>query len=401
MIFRPSRWSLATQLAAVLATAVLVCAGIIVVETWVYDWYELSRVIASMPADARHAGEMFERGEVPPPGEIKAIIDFQRKFAEETATRSYLALLFFTLTAAGGAYVVGYFLLRGVGRGLTDVAVAARAVANGDLSVRAHSIRLSSREETALTESFNAMAAALEAADRALKDSTAAIAHELRTPLTVLAGRLHGIQDGVFDAGPEQIDSLIHQVDSLTRLVEDLRTLSLVDSHQLVLDLAAIDLAGVVRPVVAAMAPDLEAAGLTPDCHLRPAPMIGDGQRLRQALSAVLTNAQRYARDSGTLRIETGFDPAGVYLRVLDRGPGLSDGDAARAFESFWRGDASRARSGGGTGLGLAVVRAIAEAHAGTVSLTRRAGGGAAFELRLPPVPPATRAGVDTISTKR
>lgn len=328
-------------------------------------------------------------------------MDFQRLSEENLAARSYLALLIFTLSAAAGAYVVGYFLLRGVGRGLTDVADAARAVADGDLSVRARPIRLSSREETALTESFNAMAAALEAADRALKDSTAAIAHELRTPLTVLAGRLHGIQDGVFDPGPEQIDSLIHQVDSLTRLVEDLRTLSLVDSHQLVLDLAAIDLADVVRPVIAAMGPDLAAAGLIPDCDLRPAPMIGDAQRLRQALSAALTNAQLYARDSGTLRIETGFGPAGVYLRVLDRGPGLSDADAARAFENFWRADVSRARSGGGTGLGLAVVRAIAEAHAGSVSLTRRDGGGAAFELRLPPVPPGNRPGVDAISTQR
>lgn len=401
MIGRPRKWTLATQLAAVLATTVLICAGIIVVETWLYDSYELTRVIASMPADAREAGEMIQRGAVPPPRGIKAMMEFQRTSDENLAARSYLALLIFTLTAAAGAYVVGYFLLRGVGRGLTDVAGAARAVANGDLSVRARSIRLSSREETALTENFNAMAAALEAADRALKDSNAAIAHELRTPLTVLSGRLHGIRDGVFEPGPEQIDSLIHQVDSLTRLVEDLRTLSLVESHQLVLDLAAIDLADVVRPVIAAMAPDLATAGLTPDCDLRPAPMIGDGQRLRQALGAVLTNAQRYAQGSGMLRIETGIDPAGIYLRVLDRGPGLSAGDAARAFESFWRADVSRARSGGGTGLGLAVVRAIAEAHAGSVALARRDGGGAAFEMRLPPVPPGTRAGVDTISTQR
>jgi two-component system sensor histidine kinase AdeS len=171
--------------------------------------------------------------------------------------------------------------------------------------------------------------------------------------------------------------------------------MSLVQSGQLALELAPVDLAEVVLPTIAAMAPDLHAVGIVVETRLRPAPMIGDAARLRQALAAALTNAQRYAPDSGPLTIETGTSPQGIVLRVLDRGPGVSEEIAARAFERFWRGEHSRDRARGGSGLGLSVVRAIAEAHGGSASLTPRAGGGAAFEMLLAVVPPR----LDTVST--
>ncbi|WP_374131866.1 ATP-binding protein [Sphingomonas sp. 28-62-20] len=380
------RWLLSTQLATVLAVSVLICAAIIITETQIYEVYEQTRVMELLSPEARKAVVAFEAGRVPEPNQFRAIMKDQEKIQQGVIDRSNIALFIFTVTAALGAFLVGAFLLRRVGGGLNDVAAAARAVAEGRLDARAGSVRFASIEEDQLTQDFNAMAEALQHADRELKDSTAAIAHELRTPLTVLSGRLHGIQDGVFAAGPDQIDSLIHQVDSLTRLVDDLRTMSLVNSGQLVLDLATIDLAEAIRPVIAAMRPDLEAAGLTIICDLVPAPMIGDAGRLRQALAAVLSNAIRYAPGSGPLWIESGFAAGMVQLRVIDSGTDLTDEAAARAFERFWRGDRSRARSSGGSGLGLSVVRAIAAAHGGSVSLTRRPTGGAVFEMLLPPV---------------
>lgn len=380
------RWLLSTQLATVLSLSMLVCAAIIIAETRIYDVYEQYRIVSQLPPAAIEAGKALEAGQIPPPDQLRVLMAAQRDIQANLQIRADVALFFFTITAALGAFAVGAFLLRRVGGGLNDVAAAARAVAEGRLDARAGSVRFASIEEDQLTQDFNAMAEALQHADRELKDSTAAIAHELRTPLTVLSGRLHGIQDGVFAAGPDQIDSLIHQVDSLTRLVDDLRTMSLVNSGQLVLDLATIDLAEAIRPVIAAMRPDLEAAGLTIICDLAPAPMIGDAGRLRQALAAVLSNAIRYAPGSGPLWIESGFAAGMVQLRVIDSGTDLTDEAAARAFERFWRGDRSRARSSGGSGLGLSVVRAIAVAHGGSVSLTRRPSGGAVFEMLLPPV---------------
>lgn len=396
------RWLLSTQLATVVAVSVLICAAIIITETQIYDIYEQWRVVNALSPEARKAGEAFEAGQVPPPDQIKALINDQKAIQQDIVMRSNIALFIFTITAALGAFGVGAILLRRVGGGLNDVAAAARAVAEGRLDARATSVRFASIEEDQLTQDFNAMAEALQHADRELKDSTAAIAHELRTPLTVLSGRLHGIQDGVFEPGPDQIASLIHQVDSLTRLVDDLRTISLVNSNQLVLDLATIDLADVLRPTIDAMLPDLESAGLTVICNLAAAPMQGDSARLRQVLTAVLSNAIRYAACSGPLEIETGFQSGSAFLRVLDRGPGLSEAAAARAFERFWRADLSRARVSGGSGLGLSVVHAIATAHYGEVSLRPRHGGGAVFDMILPPVPPldVDHDGIDIISTQ-
>lgn len=396
------RWLLSTQLATVVAVSVLICASIIIVETQIFDVYEELRIVSSLPPEAREAGKALEAGQVPEPQQLLALMALQAKIEAEVEMRSTLALLIFTSTAALGAFAVGAILLRRIGGGLNDVAAAARAVAEGRLDARAGPVRWASIEEDQLTQDFNAMAEALQHADRELKDSTAAIAHELRTPLTVLSGRLHGIQDGVFEPGPDQIASLIHQVDSLTRLVDDLRTISLVNSNQLVLDLATIDLADVLRPTIDAMLPDLESAGLTVICNLAAAPMQGDAARLRQVLTAVLSNAIRYAAGSGPLEIETGFQSGSAFLRVLDRGPGLSEAAAARAFERFWRADLSRARVSGGSGLGLSVVHAIATAHYGQVSLRPRNGGGAVFEMVLPPVPPldVDHDGIDIISTQ-
>jgi two-component system sensor histidine kinase AdeS len=389
------RWRLSTQLAGIVAASLLMCSAIVVIETQLFDYYENWRVIHVMPAAARRAADAMIAGQNPAANDVLALVKFQRIADDGYSNRSNVALVFFIITAALGAFVIGTIMLNRLGSGLDSLAEAARAVTKGDLSARAPRPRLASIEETQLIEDFNAMASALERADRELKASTAAIAHELRTPLTVLSGRLHGIQDGVFEAGPDQIDSLIKQIDSLSRIVDDLRTMSLANSAQLALDLAPIDLGEVLLPTIAAMAPDLQSAGVSVETGLQPARMIGDAARLRQALGAALTNVQRYAAQSGSVRIETGTCSRGIYLRVLDRGTGLSDEATTRAFERFWRGEQSRARANGGSGLGLAVVRAIADAHRGTVTLSRRQGGGAVFEMILPPAPPR----VDTTST--
>ncbi len=385
---RRTHWRLSTQMAAVLGLSMLVLAAGVIVATEVYDAYLSARIEAELPEPVKRVNAAIAAKKVPRPDDLDAVIKLDLERITSAATlESSTALLIFTLIAVLFASAFGALMSRRLGQGLRDVASAARQVAGGDLSARAQPIGGASIEEAQLTRDFNAMARALERADRELKDSTAAIAHELRTPLTILSGRLHGIEDGVFDAGGEQIGSLIAQVDNLTRLVEDLRTVSLANSGRLTLSLAAIDLSDEVERVIAALHPDLKVAGLAVVLDLDAAPMIGDAQRLRQALGAVLANAQRYAANSGDLRIETRSTRDAVILRVLDRGPGLSQEAAARAFERFWRGEQSRARHSGGSGLGLSVVRAIAEAHGGTVSLAPRDGGGAVFEMVLPHPP--------------
>jgi two-component system, OmpR family, sensor histidine kinase AdeS len=242
------------------------------------------------------------------------------------------------------------------------------------------------------------MSASLQRAERELAESTASIAHELRTPLTILRGRLHGISDGVFALEPAEISGLLYQVEGLSRLVDDLQTLSLANSNRMILALELTDIGAEVERVLAVMQPDLEAAGLVPMLRLEPARANADGARVRQVIGAVLTNAQRYAAGSGVLRISTRQEDADCVLEIVDHGPGLPSGSDERAFDRFWRGEVSRSRNTGGSGLGLAVVRAIVEAHGGRATLGNHSGGGVIFEMRLP-IDSTKSTGLRTVST--
>jgi two-component system sensor histidine kinase AdeS len=148
-----------------------------------------------------------------------------------------------------------------------------------------------------------------------------------------------------------------------------------------------MELATEVESLLPVIEPDLHALGMRLELDLRPAPVHADPQRLRQMLICLLDNARRYASEGGVVRIETHASGSAGVLRVLDRGAGFPPGGAARAFERFWRSEASRSRQTGGSGLGLSVVRAIAEAHGGRAHAANRPDGGAVLEVRLPASP--------------
>lgn len=267
-------------------------------------------------------------------------------------------------------------------RALGDLAATARRIGAGDLSARATNHRVRIDEIDRFTRDFNTMAALVEKSESERRDSSAAIAHELRTPLTVLGGRLQGMLDGVFPADAKGLSALLAQTHLLARIVDDLRLLTLADSGRLEVRMAPMDLADPVRAVVDGMAPLIEADGLVLTTDLTSAQMQGDADRLGQMVQALMTNAARYG--GAEVHVETGASGPQVWLRVSDRGTGLSPADAPRAFERFWRADHSRGRAGGGSGLGLSVVQAIARAHGGQARYDDRPGGGAMFTVTLP-----------------
>ncbi|MFM9976984.1 MAG: ATP-binding protein [Sphingomonadaceae bacterium] len=379
-----SRWPLTRQISLVFALAMLANAAAIIVISAVWDGYLINKEIAALSPDAQRTFRAIEAGRTVSPAEIASLGKELEPVQGRLEQQSSAVLYGLVGLAALTTFALGYVILGHMGKGLASVAGAARRITDGDLTARAAPIAFASREEAQLTADFNAMAASLQRAERELAESTASIAHELRTPLTILRGRLHGIADGVFALAPAEIDGLLFQVEGLTRLIDDLQTLGLANANRLVLAIDETDLAVELRRVLAATGPDLEAAGLEAVLDLAPAPLRADGARIRQAIGAVFANACRYAADSGPVRISTRIDDGEALLEIVDHGPGLSEGGDERAFDRFWRGEASRSRNTGGTGLGLSVVRAIVEAHGGRATIGNHAGGGAAFEMRLP-----------------
>jgi two-component system sensor histidine kinase AdeS len=184
-----------------------------------------------------------------------------------------------------------------------------------------------------------------------------AVAHELRTPLTILQGTLQGMVDDVFPMEKKALASLLLQAEGLSRIVEDLRTLSLAIDQQLVVQREKTDLAALINAVVASARPMLDAHGMTVERSLAGHVASVDAQRIRQALLALIENACHYAAGGGRLRFELAVESGEARLRVLDRGPGFPPDICARDPKPFLRGEPSRSRATGGTGLGLSVVQ--------------------------------------------
>lgn len=291
-----------------------------------------------------------------------------------------------TLVALLFASVVALHLARRILVPLNSLARSIRLVANGDLSARADTSDRSLGEATMLADDFNALASQLQRTTQELTFWNAAIAHELRTPVTILRGRLQGLADGVFAPDESQFRSLLAQVEGLTRLIEDLRAVSLADSGHLDLHIVEADLAAEVSAMVEFCGQALSAAGQEPVLQLEVRSARCDPVRIRQALLALLDNVRRHAVP-GKIRIRTRAEDDWIVLSVEDDGPGVPEEYASQLFMAFRRlpiANDMPSMDRAGSGLGLAVVAAIARAHGGQANCRRSASGGACFELRWP-----------------
>mgnify|MGYP003575423463 CR=1 FL=1 len=276
------------------------------------------------------------------------------------------------------AIVSGVQLARRILRPLAEISDAARRIANDDLTARAQVEDRTGGEIAGLVGDFNRMAERLETLNRGMVDWNASIAHELRTPVTILRGRLQGVSDGVFAMDERTLTSLLRQVDGLARLVEDLRVVSLADRGPLDRRTELTDRAAMVDELQPATAEGLPAAGFDCEWRLQPATLVADPTRLRQAVLALIENARVHA-EPGRLVIRTEVRGADAVIAVDDDGPGLPE--ALREGVSQLSGeDDARAE---GTGPGLAVARAVAEAHGGRAAY-RPNGRGSTFEISLP-----------------
>ncbi len=262
---------------------------------------------------------------------------------------------------------------------LNSVVDNLRHVAQGDLSVRAVTNDPSLGEASQLVRDFNVMAERLERMERDRSFWNAAIAHELRTPVTILRGRLQGLTDGVFEPSPSLFQSLLAQVEGLTRLIEDLRLVGLADSGHLELRQEDIDLDAEVKAVLQAVEPSLSTAGFHLTCELQGGRAVCDPVRIRQGLLALLENAQRHATP-GPLWIRTRQEQGICHVQVEDSGPGIPESLSGKIFEAFQRGENGTK----GSGLGLAVVQAIGKAHGGDALCIPTPNGGTLFDLSWP-----------------
>lgn len=319
------------------------------------------------------------------------------------ATVDEAASLVFSVGLLGtlGATGIAYWAVTRQFRPLSQVEKTAAAIAAGDLSRRVD-VGNPATEIGRLSRSLNAMLAHIETAFAARTKSEQKMrrfvqdaSHELRTPLVTIRGFSELYRHGALQK-PEEVAAAMGRIESeakrMGQLVEDLLTLARVDEQRPLeyepVDLMLLGNDAAMDARASSPGREIRVVGLDGQ-QPRPAPTVGDEARLRQVVANLITNALRYTPDGSPIEIAVGVAPvihnrSDAVLEVRDHGPGISEEDAARVFERFYRADSSRYRETGGTGLGLAIVAALVAQHDGTVRLSETEGGGATMSIRLP-----------------
>ncbi|HLS02752.1 MAG TPA: HAMP domain-containing sensor histidine kinase [Beutenbergiaceae bacterium] len=316
-------------------------------------------------------------------------VDNEVVYHAELAFRhaSVLSLSVALVAALIASIVVSIMLTRRVTGLLSAVTSAAREVAEGDHSARVPLMNLG-RQFDELAEAFNSMGVDLAEVETTRTRMLGDLAHELRTPLAIIGGYLQAIRDRVRQADEDTLVILQDQVERLTRLSEDI---SLVTTEQDQLTMRHVPvpvttlLAGAYAQAKAqfqgqGVAFDLQVGGMAQDAVLE-----ADPDRLGQVLTNLVDNALHHTSRGERVVLSADREGSWIVIRVSDDGDGIASEHLPHLFNRFYRVDTARDRTRGGSGVGLAIVRAITRAHGGSVTASSAGpGSGATFTLRLP-----------------
>ena len=267
------------------------------------------------------------------------------------------------------AVTLSFFLTRKVLRPLFAMAEVSRKVSLGDFTARAD---ISSKDEIGqFGMMFNQMADNLEKIENLRKTMLVDVAHELRTPLTTVRGYLEGLADGVIPPAKETFSMLKDEILRLVRLVQDFHQLTRAEAAKVYLRREEIDLPHLVERVIELYRHDFEAKSIGVNVDFGgDVPVVqADKDKIVQAIGNIVQNAWRYTPEGGEFRVHADSDKeknmiSFIFSNTCEEFP---KEDVGLIFERFYRADKSRSRESGGAGIGLAIAKALVEAHGGEV----------------------------------
>jgi signal transduction histidine kinase len=336
---------------------------------------------------AEEINQAFSNGNIPaeplgPRAEPQTIVERLVNFPKmELVNRLFRILLSISLVGI----LVGVISSRGLAAPLHNLALAARAVESQDLSQRIEVRGTDEIREVAVA--FNAMAEALEEAEKLRNNMFADIAHELRTPLSVIQGNLRAILDDVYDLDKVEVARLYDQTRQLSRLVDDLHDLALLEANQFSLNLADLNLIDMLEGVIEIYQPIYKDQGVQLFLNVpeKVSTIQGDQARLAQCVNNLLNNALRHTSKGGKVYVDLSEKQNLVEINVRDDGIGIEEDHLPYVFNRFYRVDSDRNRKTGGTGLGLAISQALVTAHGGKlIAESKGIDQGSCFKVSLP-----------------
>lgn len=262
---------------------------------------------------------------------------------------------------------------------MAEVMDAADRVAGGDYGVRVD--ERGTPEMRRLARSFNAMTERLRTSEDHRKDLFADVAHELRTPLSVIRGNAEGMLDGLYPADRAHLEPLIDEIKVMSRLLDDLQTLSTAEAGALRLHRSRVEPGQLVEDVVTAFRSQADDARVSVEARVADGlPEIDvDPVRIGEVLANLMSNALRHTSPDGSVVIAAEPAPDGVSFTVTDTGVGIVADALPHVFDRF-----VKAKDSGGAGLGLPIAKALVESHGGRISAESEAGRGTAVRVFLP-----------------
>ncbi|WP_310828707.1 sensor histidine kinase [Paenibacillus pedocola] len=282
-----------------------------------------------------------------------------------------------------GTYLFSRYMAKSISQPLLEIKDIASRMRQGDLTSRVEGLHYNTEIDD-VGRALNHLADGLEKQEQFRKSLTADVAHELRTPIAIIQSHLEAFQDGIWEPTPEKIQVCHDQALRLVRLISDLENLANAENPMIQLKTEVVSLNEIVDESLNTVSSQFWQKGLSADLiSLNDVWITGDRSRLVQVFVNLISNAFKYT-SSGRIQIEVSKENTEAVVIVSDTGMGIPEEELPYIFERFYRGEKSRNRKTGGAGIGLAVVKAIVDAHEGAIYIESEIHKGTTVHVRLP-----------------
>ena len=296
----------------------------------------------------------------------------------------YGSILISSLIAIIVSALISIMISRQLGIPIKAITKASKAIGEGDLSIRTN-IKTNIEELSDLSSSINGLATTLQEQESLRNRLTSDMAHEIRTPLTTIKSHIEAFIDGIWEPNPERLKDCYDEVNRLHSLVKNLEDINKFKETNYILNKSTFRVDDELARIVNSIMPQFNKKSLKLELdNGAEIEAFMDRDKFKQIIYNLLSNAFKYSYEKGIVKINSYIERESLCISVQDFGIGISKDDMPHIFEHLYRGDASRNRATGGSGIGLTITKTLVEVHGGTIKVKSNVNSGTVFTIILP-----------------